>query len=547
MDERRTPSLSRTALEITRSNFTVVRKGGLDPDEVHRHLELVAREANRLETKLHELERQLAEASRPRPPEPLDEATLATALGNQGAAILRAAHEEAGRVTAEAQERVTQILTESQQRGAEYLIDAQTRATAMITEAESTAAQIDHDARLAAERLIDSAKVNGEALIERAREQGRAIVEQANAAKKDVLNDLIVKRKALTLQIEQLRVARDTLGTYILGLRDQVDVVVSEVSASDELARAAALDVLRHRPAAPDPTEEELLANTPMRPVPELNLAPLAAPEISNVAADPFANPTPDELPALDIEAGDEESANDLVNEIFARLRQATLEERGVAETAPARPVAKVTDDAFFSRRDRALEGPAAAVVRKMKRAIQDDQNIALEYLRASGQLEDEHLQRARYADASFDALMDAASAGAAFAVAESGVSGGTVDASTVAEVATEMALAVAGAIRKAVERDGVDEPSDRANAAYREWRGSRVELLATDAARRAFHLGVISASAGRTVRFLVAPYDAPCDVCAAAAGDRPAGEDFAPGSSFPPLHAGCACSVVPL
>ena len=104
-------------------------------------------------------------------------------------------------------------------------------------------------------------------------------------------------------------------------------------------------------------------------------------------------------------------------------------------------------------------------------------------------------------------------------------------------------------ALRKRILTDGSGDGPDRANAAYKEWRGARVERLCTDAARRAFEIGVVAASKGRHVRFFVAPNDAPCDACAmdAASGERPAGQNFPSGSAYPPLHAGCACAVVPV
>ena len=109
-------------------NFTTVRKGGYDPSEVRVHLEAVAREMGHLEARIRELQDQLSEAQRRAANPTFDEATLASALGAQSAAILRSAHEEAGRVTAEAQERSAQVFTESQQRGAAHLIEAQERA-----------------------------------------------------------------------------------------------------------------------------------------------------------------------------------------------------------------------------------------------------------------------------------------------------------------------------------------------------------------------------------------------------------------------------------
>ncbi len=563
MDERRILSTTRqSSTEITRVNFSTIRKGGLDPQEVRLHLEAVAREMGHLEHKIRELQDQLAEALRRAAHPTLDEATLAAALGTQSAAILRSAHEESGRVTAEAQERSTQLFAEAQQRSASHLIDAQERAAAIISDAEASAAAIDHDARLAAERLIDAAKANGGALVDRAREQGRAIVEQANEARKTVLNDLAVRRKALHLQIEQLRVARDALTVHVSAVRDQVESMLSGLHASDDAARAAALEALRLRPPTPEPTEEELLAGTPLREVPE---ASEVVPEAQSavVAAPPAAQPPTTTgppaatSPAAPASASEESTGTDVVNEIFARLRKATLEERGATappppRRAPAKPVTPT--DELFRRRDGALEESLAVLTRKVKRALQDDQNVMLERLRSvkgmiTTELEDEHAQRARYADAAFDALADAAAAGAQFAYDESGANGAAVDRQALQDVSADLAVTIVLALRRRILADGSGDGQERVNTAYKEWRGARVERLCTDAARRAFHIGVLAASSGRMVRFFPSPHDPPCDACAldTAAGERPAGQRFPSGSAQPPLHAGCACAVIPV
>jgi cell division septum initiation protein DivIVA len=562
MDDRRILSSTRqSSAEIARMNFTTVRKGGYDPNEVRIHLESIAREMGHLEARIRELQDQLSEAQRRAANPTFDEATLAGALGAQSASILRSAHEEAGRVTAEAQERSAQVFTESQQRSSAHLIEAQERAAALVSEAESTAGQIDHDARLAAERLVESAKVNGEALVEGAREQGRAIVEQSYDARKAVLNDLAVKRKALQIQIEQLRAARDVLATFVTSVQDQVEVVLSGINNSDDVARNAALEALRMHPNVPEPTEEEVLAGTPLRKVAEPQLQEVNDASIEDkprtrravkdevtVAADVT------EVSMID----DDGSGTDVVNEIFARLRKATLEERGAAPVlkkaspAPAKAVSATGE--LFERRDAALAGSLAVLTRKVKRALQDDQNIMLERLRdvkamITTELEDEHTQRARYADAAIEALSDASTAGVQFAMDEAGVSGGAVDAAALTDCAADLAVTIVLALRKRILTDGAGDGPDRANAAYKEWRGARVERLCTDAARRAFEVGVVAASKGRHVRFFVAPNDAPCDACAmdAASGERPAGENFPSGSAFPPLHAGCACAVIPV
>ena len=554
-----------SSVEIARSNFNTVRKGGFDPHEVRSHLESVAREVGHMENRIHDLQEQLSEALRRAANPTFDEATLAAALGAQSAAILRSAHEEAGRVTAEAQERSALLFSESQHRAAEHLIEAQERAGAMLTEAEQVAAQIDQEARLAAERLIESAKVNGDAMVERGREQGRAIVEQANVARRNILNALAVKRKALHIQIDQLRAARDSMNSFVQSIREQIDAMLDHVNSSDEAARAAALEALRQRPPATEPTEEELLAGTPLRHVPEPSLQPVAPsnavshlePMAPRSAPAPELEPVAATVRDADSFVEEDVAGTDVVNEIFARLRKATLEERGATAPAPRKspPVAKIETplDELFARRDRAIDESLAVLTRKVKRALQDDQNVTLERLRdvkgaISHELEDELEQRRRYVDAAVDALADATAAGVQFAFDEAGAASGADARAGVDDCAADLAVTIVLALRKRILADGSGDAAERANAAYKEWRGARVERLCTDAARRAFHLGVATASSGKNLRFFPAPNDAPCDACAldAASPPRPAGEPFPSGSLYPPLHAGCACTVVP-
>lgn len=563
MEERRILSSTRhISTDIARTNFTTVRKGGLDPHEVRLHLETVAREVSHLENRVRELTEQLSEAQHRASNPSFDEATLATALGTQGAAILRTAHDEAGRVTAEAQERSAQLFSDSQKRAASHLMEAQERATAMITDAERAAGQIDVEARQAAERLISTAHTNASTLVDRGREQGRAIVEQATGARRTILNDLAIKRKALHIQIDQLRAARDAMTQAVQSLRSHVEELLSDLATSDDVARQAALDALRLRPPSSDPSHEELLSGTPLRIVPEASLEANAdvATEVATPQPAPKATSKrePKATPVADVASFVEEdvAGTDVVNEIFARLRKATLEERG-ASAAPAKktvvaaPVTPTSE--LVDRRDAALQESLASVTRKVKRALQDDQNVTLERLRdvrgdMTEYLEEEMVQRARYDEAAHEALADAARAGVLFARTEAGRDEVSVDPALVSECSADLAVTIVLALRKRIMADGNGEATDRANAAYREWRGARVERLCTDAARRAFHLGVMSASAGGHLRFIVAPNEAPCDACTldAAAPPRVAGQPFPSGSLYPPLHAGCACTVIP-
>ena len=253
----------------------------------------------------------------------------------------------------------------------------------------------------------------------------------------------------------------------------------------------------------------------------------------------------------------DDPSGTDVVNEIFARLRKATLEERGATALGPKKVAVHKPETpvgVLFRHRDDALEESLTALTRRVKRVLQDDQNIMLERIRGvkamiTDELEDELAQRARYAEAANESLDLAAKAGVQFAREEGGVAVIDVDASLVDDCAADLAVTIVLALRKRILSDSSGDGTERVNAAYREWRGARVERLCTDAARRAFHLGVVTASKGRSVRFFAVPNDAPCDMCAydSEAGERLAGENFPSGSPYPPLHAGCACTVIPV
>jgi len=552
--------------------FTPVRRGGVDPNEVRLHLESIAKEMQRYEAQVRDLEDQLALAMRqptplpvPVKPEELSEAELVERVGGKTAEILRNAHEEAGRVLAEAQ-----------QRSSEQLIEAQERASIIVSEAENTAHALEREAREAAERLVASGKLNGEALIEHAQEQARSIVELGKEARRQVLNDMAVKRKALHMQIEQLRTARDTIATFILSVREQMDGVLGNIQGSDEAAKIAALEALRRAMPIPDLTEEEALAKATLQASqPKIS-------EKSEDSADPSDPPTqgtpkvrprqaidvdktrtPPAAPSKVVESADqfipegEVIDADVVNDIFSRLRQATLEERGatavVAKRAVERSIPTTEVGELFARRDNALEPALAMLTRKVKRALQDDQNVMLDRLRdVQGiiveELEEERIQRARYADAAYEALFEAAQAGIQFVLDETGVGVGITSSVVIQECATDLAVTIVVALRKRLLSETAGDGAERANTVYKEWRGARVERLCADAARRAFNAGIIAGSQDRQVNFLVAPSDAPCEDCSQneAHGAVQAGHPFPSGSAFPPVHAGCACLVLP-
>jgi hypothetical protein len=94
---------------------------------------------------------------------------------------------------------------------------------------------------------------------------------------------------------------------------------------------------------------------------------------------------------------------------------------------------------------------------------------------------------------------------------------------------------------------EGSGDPADRIGAAFREWRGERVERLVGDQATQAFSAGVAAASANGKVRWVVTT-SAGCSDCEdnALAGAVRGSEPFPTGHAHPPAHSGCRCLITP-
>jgi hypothetical protein len=225
--------------------------------------------------------------------------------------------------------------------------------------------------------------------------------------------------------------------------------------------------------------------------------------------------------------------------------------ERPAGETAE--------EDPLVRQRDEFLGPVQATLARRVKRALQDDQNRLLDRGRsAPGGWSEAHLgseddARAALAEAATDPLTEAGTQGVAFAAAH-GRSGGAADPERAADSARRLAASVVSQLRRRLTgEEGVpagasgDEAADRIGAAYREWRGERVERLVGDHAVEVFSAGVLSAGEG-PVRWVTAGGPAACADCDdnALGGAVAAGEEFPTGHRNPPAHTGCRCAVVP-
>jgi DivIVA domain-containing protein len=217
--------------------------------------------------------------------------------------------------------------------------------------------------------------------------------------------------------------------------------------------------------------------------------------------------------------------------------------------------------DKDLAVRNRLLGPVHDKLVRKLKRALQDDQNDILDRIRAAkgSALPDLDEHRRRYAEVSRPFLLEALGAGRAYALEVFGVASSSAApagrGSTAAAIADRLAESVMTPLRdrvaSATSSAGVDDGTravDVVGAAFRSWKGERIDGLAMDHAVEAFGRGLAGClPSGTVVRWLVDD-DVPCPDCDdnELAGSTAVGESFPTGQSQPPAHPGCRCLLVP-
>jgi len=226
---------------------------------------------------------------------------------------------------------------------------------------------------------------------------------------------------------------------------------------------------------------------------------------------------------------------------------------------APAQPEEEVGEEEnarLLAERARLVEEVEAVLLRRAKRALQDDQNEVLDHVRQRWGSEDgfelppEEPEQHRMVVAAAPLLEEVLRRGAAFA-------GGSVAVDEVerqaAAVARRMAVALCVPLRRRVTDLLADAGSDveaaeRTGVAYREWRGSRIASLVGDAVVEAFSRGVLAAAGeGGATAWVVDDDGRPCPDCEdnALAGDVSVGATFPTGQNCPPAHPGCRCLLV--
>ncbi len=575
-DDRQEQQLS--AEVVAQQGFGTSRRG-FDRDEVRAFLSRVAEQLRATAARERQLQIQLRDAEERAAHPDIDEASM---FGEETARILRSAQEAAADIRAKAEEHAQKVLEDAHQQATAMRQEAEGILDARTQEAASAAEALRREADQEAERMAARAQAEAEALMATVNARAQTTVQEAEARRDRVLNDLARRRLVAATQVEQLRAGRERLLDAYRTVRRTLEEVTDDLQRADAEARAAA-EAAGRRPPPPEAVTE---AYPPARE-PEPAAAPEAAAEPEPTAeSEPVAPPEAavepeaageavgtEEPPALDIvepPSADEgvriirpeSTPARPVDEVFARIRADRA--GAVDEAAPAEaeepadaPEAAVTDadEARLQQREVALEKVEASLARKLKRALQDEQNELLDRLRglkakpaANLVLPDASAHAERYAEASRELLGQAAAAGSEIV----GTGDGPPAKPSLDDLASELAIAIVDPLRRRLERaftDGHDDdPSvlaERLGAAYREWKTQRIEQVAADHVVAAFTRGTFAAlPEGTTVRWVVCDVDGPCPDCDdnALAGALPKGEAFPTGQLYPPAHAGCHC-----
>ncbi len=227
------------------------------------------------------------------------------------------------------------------------------------------------------------------------------------------------------------------------------------------------------------------------------------------------------------------------------------------------RPEEMGTDQEFFRRRDLITSRLESSLARKLKRALQDEQNSLLDRLRnlkvpatPASILPNIEEHPDRFVEAGRPLLEEAARAGADLAAA---LWGGAAPPDLALEglddLAEELGRAIAEPLRQRLELafQSMDEDNgelaDALGAAYREWKTQRIEAAAHDEVAAAFSRGSYLAFAdGTPLRWVADASDAPCPDCEdnALAGEQVKAEPWPTGQLYPPAHPGCRCALAP-
>src|SRR5579884_4173127 len=488
---------------------------GVSETEVRNFLRRIAEEFTSLKQREADLAARVEQLEdRLRNPPPPTEQQLLESLGEETARVLRIAQESAEDIRRKADAAVA----------------------ARHSEVEAAVAEMRSEAQRESELAREQATRDAEATREAARAEGREMVAEARAVRERILTEMSRRRGLLQSQVDELRVGRERL------LEAYRVVKRTFTEATDALTHAETASVAQGAPdagvvderRAPDDVEPEIVIE---------EIVVVEEARTDTIVGDAV---TVDDAPSVEDASGGgpgggaepEEHhparARD-VDALFARLRagreQAVDEARAVLDTGPVleaqvngngqgdvpaaddAAVAEADgapvptgDAALVDARDSALEPVFRDVVRRSKRALQDEQNELLDVLRTEK---------------------------------------GTPAPDKVLPGLDDQLTAWTAVVQPAVEAaygEGSGGVTQRVNARYREWKGA-LDGAIGDVLTAAWARGTLDAAPDGSMLRWVPEREGRCADCDDNALEPTRkGESFPTGQPHPPAHPGCRC-----
>ncbi len=435
--------------------------------------------------------------------------------------------------------------------------------------------------------------------VEAAKEAGRELVNEARAVRERILADLGRRRLLLQAQVDELRAGRDRLlDAYRVVKRTLGDatgaLVQVEARAGLELAGPpAALDVapvegelaalageLTGEAGAPSVEVEALFARlraqsaggppTPdPKPEPEPDLssdsdipAPTATTDPDEL--DPPAPPPSSKRPKPDKGSSKQKprkapepqrSGGEQVGSVPTN-RASTDPERTTSSAArTTRSDVPTTNEAAREARSAVLDPLQRELGRKVKRALQDEQNDVLDRLRtvkgrpSAADVLPTPAEQVAVLVATLRVPVDAAFTGGRAAVGAPDDAAG-VPTSMIDGLASAMVERLHARLVEAIDESGDDDTvvTQRLGSRYREFKGQELDAVVGDTLAAAWALGVYDGVPDATMLRWVPTIEGNCPDCDDNALEPTRRSQMFPtGQPHPPAHPGCRCLLVPV
>ena len=192
------------------------------------------------------------------PPEmPLDEAALTRVLGEEMTRVLQTAREAAHAIVAKAELQAAEI----------------------VSEAESVALSWRSEAETAAQSATERAREDAAETVERTKIECRAMIEEAREARLKILADLAERRRTLLIQLEQVRVGKESMVAVVesvaSSVSDSIESIRAQLQGAEESSRIVAdraatqLDAAFASGEDVEVLAEQTLAKIPVLAVPD--------------------------------------------------------------------------------------------------------------------------------------------------------------------------------------------------------------------------------------------------------------------------------------